>query len=456
MDFSTLERRRAACEAEIEVNKANAPKLYLNSIPIVRGANGLSLGGDGEIVEWAVHMRRFDENSTLDKVAERKGLTTDVIKRLARAVVRSHERAPRRDGAAATEQLKLYIEQNDASFAADPSLFDPERVKLLASGAQAALSAVRLLLIARGQAGYVRRCHGDLHLRNLALIDGEPTLFDAIEFDDAIATGDVLYDFAFLLMDLEERGFRPQANTLFNRYIWLSDDSTLSGLAALPIFLSIRAAIRAKVIAPNLNNLSGEDRNRATLEACRYFSFAEDFLTPRPARLVAIGGLSGTGKSALAGEIAPTLGLAPGAVWLRSDIERKHLFNAQEADHLPAAAYSEAAGHQVYDRVRRLASQALKAGQSVVIDAVHATVSEQKAVEAVAADLDVAFTGLWLEVPFETRLRRIGMRTNDASDADATVARSQVANEPGTFWRRLDAAGDLASITAAAVSILRP
>ena len=257
-------------------------------------------------------------------------------------------------------------------------------------------------------------------------------------------------------MPAEERGLRPQANNLFNRYIWLSDGSALSGIAALPIFLSIRAAIRAKVIAANLTNLSGDEQNRAASEARRYFWFAEDFLKPRPVRLLAIGGLSGTGKSALAGQIAPALGRAPGAVWLRSDIERKRLFKTQETDHLPAVAYDEAAGRQVYDRIRRLAAQTLKAGQSVVVDAVHAAADEQKAVEAVAAELGVAFTGLWLEAPLETRLGRIGARTNDASDADATVARSQIASQPDTSWRRLDAAGDLACATAAAVSILEP
>jgi uncharacterized protein len=158
----------------------------------------------------------------------------------------------------ATEALKRYLDQNEAVFAADPELFDPKRANDLARDAKAALAAVRDLLIARGEAGYVRRCHGDLHLRNIALIKGEPTLFDAIEFDAEIATGDILYDLAFLLMDLEERGLRPAANLLLNRYLWLSDEAHLSGLAATPIFLSIRSAIRAKVIAAGLAHPQGD------------------------------------------------------------------------------------------------------------------------------------------------------------------------------------------------------
>jgi uncharacterized protein len=398
-------------------------------------------------------MRRFDEEATLDRIAERQKLSADLIARLVRAIFHSHECAARRDGAPATEALKRYLDQNEAAFATDPELFEPKRAEDLAKDARAALAAVGDLLIARGEAGYVRRCHGDLHLRNIVLIDGEPTLFDAIEFDDGIATGDILYDLAFLLMDLEERGLRPAANLLLNRYLWISDEAHLSGLAAAPIFLSIRSAIRAKVIAAGLPHLRGEARARAAAEARRYFWFAEEFLKPQPARLVAIGGLSGTGKSALAGEIAASLGRAPGAVWLRSDIERKRLFQVGETVPLPQEAYSEAAAREVYSQLCRKAAVALKAGQSVVIDAVHSKRDERSAVERLSAQLGVAFAGLWLEAPLKVRLERVADRKNDASDAGVAVAQAQEAQivwEPGASpWRRLDASRDLPAVTKA-------
>jgi hypothetical protein len=456
MDFSTLEKRRAACEAEIAINKPNAPDIYLGAVPIARTANGLSLGGAGDIVEWAVHMRRFDENATLDRLAERAALSPDILVKLALVILKSHERAPRRDGEAATRALERYLDQNEQAFAANPDLFEAEQVRRLAGDARDALAAARDLLIARGAAGYVRRCHGDLHLRNIALIDGEPVLFDAVEFDDSIATGDVLYDLAFLLMDLEERGLRRAGNLILNRFLWESDEAQLAGLGALPIFLSIRSAIRAKVVAANLENLRGEERDRAAAVARRYFWYAEDFLKPAPKRLLAIGGLSGTGKSAIAAELAPLLGRAPGAVLLRSDIERKKLYHVAETEKLPVSAYAAAASERVYELILRKATLALRAGQSVVVDAVHATAEEREEVERVARDVNVEFTGLWLEAPLSIRLQRVERRTGDASDADAAVVRTQTAPASiSPIWRRLDASSEPATAFANARALMK-
>jgi hypothetical protein len=451
LDFSTLEKRRAACEAEIEVNRENAPSIYLGVAPITRQGGSLEIGGAGEVVEWATHMRRFDENATLDRIAERGVLTQEFVRKLAQAIHLSHERAPTRGGERATRSLSTYLDQNEAVFAARPDLFDPARAAALAREAREALAAVRPLLIARGEQGYVRRCHGDLHLRNIAVIDGEPVLFDAIEFDADIATGDILYDLAFTLMDLWERDLRPAANLLLASYLSLSDEAQFSALAALPLFMSVRAAIRAKVEAANIAHVSGVEQTRERAAATRYFNFAEAFLRPAPARLIAIGGLSGTGKSALAAALAPEIGRAPGAIPLRSDVERKHLFAVEETTRLADEAYGEAANRETYARLTRKAGLALRAGQSVVIDAVHAHVREREAAARLAADLGVPFVGLWLEAPLALRLRRVGGRASDASDADARVAASQRAAplvEDG--WSALDATGDRAALAAAA------
>jgi aminoglycoside phosphotransferase family enzyme/predicted kinase len=455
MDFSTLEKRRLACEAEIAINKPDAPDIYLGVVPIVRTSSGLALGGAGKIIEWAVHMRRFDEEATLDRLADRGALRPELLSRLVEAILRSHDRAPRRDGRAAFEALARYLDQNEAAFAAAPALFDPARAQILARDARAALAATRDLLLSRGKAGYVRRCHGDLHLRNIVLIDDAPTLFDAVEFDDEIATGDVLYDLAFLLMDLEERRLRPAANLLLNRYLWRSEEAHLAGLAALPIFLSIRSAIRAKVVAAGLPHLRGEARDRAQTEAQRYFWFAEEFLKPQTARLVAIGGLSGTGKSVLASRLAPLLGRAPGAVWLRSDIERKRLFGVGETDRLPQEAYKKEAARDVYALLCRKAALALYSRQSVIVDAVHSTQDERDGVASVAAGLGIDFTGLWLEAPLEARLERVTNRMSDASDADAAIAAAQKSDaQTRPTWRRIDASGDIEAVTRAALSAL--
>ena len=362
MDLSTLERRRRACEAEIAVNRDNAPGVYLDALPIVRNGAALAIGGAGEPVEWAVHMRRFDETATLDRIADRGEIADAIIDRLALAIRRSHDRAPLRDAARAAQAIETYIEQNDAAFAERPDLFPPAKARRLTQDSRLAFAVARPSLLARGAAGFVRRCHGDLHLRNIVLIDGEPTLFDAVEFSDEVASGDVLYDLAFLLMDLEERGLRGAANRLFNRYLAPEPPEALAGLAALPLFLSLRAAIRAKVEAAAADRLEGAGRDEALSLARRYFDSAAGFLAYVPPRLVAVGGLSGAGKSALAAALAPRLGRAPGALWLRSDVERKAMFAVEETAHLPGSAYAPAVTRDVYERLgdkarRRLESR---------------------------------------------------------------------------------------------------
>jgi uncharacterized protein len=276
-------------------------------------------------------------------------------------------------------------------------------------------------------------------------------LFDAVEFSDEIASGDVLYDLAFLLMDLEERGLRASANRLLNRYLAPEPPGALTGLVALPLFLSLRAAIRAKVEAAGAERLEGEKRTQARALARRYFDRAVQFLAYVPPRLVAVGGLSGVGKSALAGALAPQIGRAPGALWLRSDVERKAMFAVEETVRLPAGAYAREVTRDIYERLIDKARIALRAGQAVLIDATFATAAERSAAAGVAAEVGVAFAGLFLDAPLATRLERIASRRDDASDADADVARRQTAEplrEKG--WAAVPASGSLSDTTALA------
>ena len=453
MDLSMLEKRREACRAEVEVNRANAPKIYREALPIVRDGRRLKLGGEGEIVEWVAHLSRFDENATLDRIAERVGISDAIVDKLAVAVRRSHARAPLRDAQAAAASLETYIEQNAVAFAQWPDLFPAAQAARLTQESRLAFAIARPVLLSRGGMGLVRRCHGDLHLRNIVLVDGEPTLFDAVEFSDEIATGDVLYDLAFLLMDLEERALRAAANRLFNRYMAPAPPAEIDGLAALPLFMSLRAAIRAKVEAAGADRLEGEAREKARALARRYFDLAAGLLRYRPPRLIAIGGLSGVGKSALAGAVAPKLGRAPGALWLRSDVERKAMFKAEELERLPASAYSEDTSREVYRRIEDKARRALRAGHTVVLDATFACSRERRLAAAVAAEAGVAFRGLFLEAPFEARLSRVSLRRGDPSDADVAVATRQSADpirEAG--WAPLDAGGDAEQTAALALA----
>src|SRR5579871_4728216 len=199
LDFSTLPKRKAACEAELDINRVFAPAIYLRVVPIAREKDGvLRLGGDGEAIEWAVEMRRFDETKTLDHLADAGGVDLALADRLARAVAETHRRVPGLDGAPWIAALSDYIDQTHATFQAEPDLFDPRETQRLSRDMRAALDRVRPLLNVRSAEGMVRRGHGDLHLANVALVDGAPMLFDAIEFSPVIAAGDVLYDLAFL------------------------------------------------------------------------------------------------------------------------------------------------------------------------------------------------------------------------------------------------------------------
>ncbi len=455
MDLSTLEKRRLACEAEIALNRASAPSIYLDAQPITRSGDALAIGGDGEIVEWVAHMRRFDENATLDHVAARGALSDDIIDKLTFAIRRSHARAPVRDAARCAQALATYIEQNDAAFAERPDLFDAAKARRLAVDSRLALAVVRPILLRRGESGFARRCHGDLHLNNIVLLGGEPTLFDALEFSDEIASGDVLYDLAFLLMDLEERGLRPAANRLLNRYLAPEPPEAMAGLAALPLFLSLRAEIRAKVTAARAERLDGAERDEARALARGYFECAVQFLRYAPPRLIAVGGLSGAGKSALAGALAPQLGRPPGAIWLRSDLERKAMFAVEESDRLPASAYTPETTHDVYRRLIEKARVALRAGQTVLLDATFATAAERAVAAGAAAEVGVAFAGIFLDAPLATRLKRIARRHGDASDADADVASRQTAEPLGERgWAALPAGGELAETTRLALARL--
>ena len=440
LDYSTLDRRRAACAAELEVNHPYAPAIYRRAVAITREDDGtLAIGGAGTPVEWAVEMRRFDETQTLDHLAKAERIDGALAEALGRAVARAHAAAPAVANAGFIDALAEIIAQNDAELRAAPELFPPRAVSALTAATRGAFARVRALLIARARAGRVARCHGDLHLGNIVLLDGAPVLFDAIEFDPKIATGDVLYDLAFLLMDLIERGLTPAANIVLNRYLNETQRvEDLDALAALPLFLSLRAAIRAKVAAERW--AQGGERARVEQSARDYFALAGKLLAPPPPMLLAVGGLSGTGKSLLARALAAEILPEPGAVELRSDVERKILFGVAEADRLPETAYARDITTQVYALLVDKARRVIAAGHSAIVDAVFADEGERAAI-AQAAPAD-AFHGLFMTADLTTRLARVGGRKGDASDADAAVARRQEQYDLGALqWTPVDASG---------------
>src|SRR5581483_4129111 len=440
LDFSTLDRRKAACDAEIAVNRAFAPALYRRVVPVTRTADGrLEIGGQGTPVEWVVEMRRFDETQTLDRLAQSGRIDEGLADSLGRMIGAAHRVAPVVRNAHFTDALREIIAQNEAELAAEPDLLSLQDLRALATATREAFERVEPLLSARERAGLVRRCHGDLHLGNIVLIEDKPILFDAIEFDDRIATGDLLYDLAFVLMDLIERNLRLAANIVFNRYLAETRRiHDLDALAALPLFMSVRAAIRAKVVAARRRqSTAGSDVLR---DARSYAELARNLLTPVKPKLVAIGGLSGTGKSLLARSLAPEIKPMPGAVLLRSDVERKALFGVAETERLPESAYAPDVTARAYAALAAKARRVIEAEHSVIVDAVFSQAGERAQIAGAAGNRE--FTGLFLTADMATRLARVSGRTRDASDADAASVQTQEQYDLGRIaWTKVDASG---------------
>ena len=452
MDFSTLARREEACRAEIVINKPNAPEIYLDTVAITRDKAGqLAINGQGEAIEWAVAMRRFDTTKTFDRLAQSGELTQTDLDGAVDALIAFQDRAPVRRADDWVSDLDTYIEQNDQAFHEAHKLFSLHASTGLTRLAEAEWRRMRPLLLARGDAKAVRRCHGDVHLRNLVRLPEGVRMFDAVEFDDAIATGDVLYDLAFLLMDLDHTGERESANRVLNRYLALRDEpSDFEALAALPLFLSIRAGLRAKISAMSAQHLPVLARAAMEQDALRFFSYACDVLEPRDISLTVVGGLSGTGKSTTAQALATTIGRTPGAVVLRSDIIRKTIMGVPWTERLDASAYTATVSQRVFAQLQALAQRALAAGHSVIVDAVCAQASEREAFEAIARAVECHFAGVWLDAPLDVRLERIAGRRNDASDADAEVVRDQEHySVHDVEWPRVDASGTIDDVLGA-------
>jgi aminoglycoside phosphotransferase family enzyme/predicted kinase len=439
LDFSTAARRREMCEAELRISQRISPGLYRGVTPVTRGPGELQLGGPGDAVDWVIEMVRFDQDHLFDRLAERGALPEEWMTPLAAAIASAHAGAERLSDRGGVAGIRWVIDGNEEGFA-EPfaRILDSSVSTALTRAARAEVDRQQDLLESRRIRGFVRRCHGDLHLRNIVLLNGQPTLFDAIEFNDAISCIDVLYDVAFLVMDLWHRGLRSHANRVLNAYV---HETGYEGLPLLPLYLSCRAAVRAKTESMEAE-LQHEAGRRAELEeaARQYLALADDLLRPRRPRFVAIGGLSGTGKSTLAQLLAPSLGSAPGAVVLRSDEIRKRLCGVGPLDRLGPQSYTTEVSARVYGTLAETASSLVSYGHAVIVDAVFARLSQREAIERLAETTGVPFVGLWLDAPESTRLGRVETRRLDASDAEGLVVRDQSALEIGPVsWERIDA-----------------
>ncbi len=408
LDFTAAAERRRMLVREIELNQPGAPGLYRDVAAVIR-RNGMLTLADGEpddAVDWVLRMAPIPPGAILLDQVE-TGLDAALLDCLGDAVAADHAARPPHP----TPGDVLHNIRNNARSAHQAGL-PANAIAAWQHAAEAAADAAAPLLAERATAGLVRRAHGDLHLGNLCLWRGAPVPFDALEFSEAMATIDVGYDLAFLLMDLDRRAGRANANRVMNRYLARTGDWAL--LRLLPLFLSRRAMVRAHV--------TGE---------LGYLDAALGYLSPPPGRVLAIGGLPGTGKSTLARRLAATFGPAPGAVIVRSDEVRKRLFGVAPEQRLPRDAYSAAANARVdaamLDAVRAAGAH------GVILDATFLNPALRAAVQAAAPD---RFSGLWLTAPLDELRRRVAARSGDASDATGAVVDKMAALDAGPIdWQ---------------------
>jgi len=462
LDFSTLAKREAACRREWDLNRENAPDIYRGVRPVMRdGCGRLRLGGEGEVVEWCVLMRRFHPEDVLDQMAAKGPFSRDLTLALADAVAAAHARAPLASDQHAALAPDWVVEQFAGGFAGHAGLIAPERAAALNASLHEALADTLGLRLERAAAGATRRCHGDLHLANIVLSGGRPRLFDALEFDEDLARIDVLYDLAFLLMDLEARDQRAAGNVVLNRYLTASalkaggEARHDAALGCLIPFAALRSGIRALVAADRSAQLEGDAAALKAGQSRAYFDRAEALMAPARVRLIVIGGLSGSGKSTIAARLAPDLARPAGALHLRSDIERKTLAAVDELETLDQSHYTPQANAAVYDRLCQRARTALAGGFPVIVDAVFARPEERNAIEQAAREAGVTFRGLWLDAPPAVLEQRVGERRGDASDADRRVVEMQLGYDTGDItWKRLDASGSVEQVSEAARAAL--
>ncbi|MDO8911882.1 MAG: AAA family ATPase [Phenylobacterium sp.] len=438
LDYSTLDLRHWALERELSFNRAAASDIYRAVRRVTRAPDGgLELDGAGETVEFALEMRRFDEHAVL--AAQPWAVDGPLADALGRTVAGFHADAPIRPNGGGGKALKYTIDSNAQLLRGLAARLGAERVEQAAAATEAEYHRLEPLLDARRAAGFGRHCHGDLHLGNILLEDGRPILFDCIEFNDVLSEIDVQYDLAFLLMDLQFRRRSDAAVRALSAYFdqaarsW--GDELRAGMAALPLMLSVRAAVRAHVCA-----YSGDDAG-----AVAYLDAAIAHLTPVAPSLAAVGGLSGAGKSTFARLIAPGLGASPGAVVLRTDEIRKRLLGVAPDARLSSAVYSPAFYQDVYDTVFADARALLAAGRAVVLDATFIQPELRARAQALAAELGVAFHGVWLEAAPDILATRIDGRSGDASDATRATLQMQLDRDIGEVtWTHVDASGPAA------------
>jgi aminoglycoside phosphotransferase family enzyme/predicted kinase len=425
LDFTALAARKRFCEEELRLNRRTAPELYLEVVPIGGTADDPHLNATLAI-EYAVRMRRFDQDALLDRMAKRGALTAALVDAIAAAVADFHariERVPRTSDCGAPERVVAFAEQNfeqlDA-LVASPADF--EHLDRLRTWTGLEFSARREIIAERKRDGFVRECHGDLHLGNIALMDGRPVAFDCIEFNESLRWIDVMSEVAFLVMDLLDHRLDALAWRCLDRYLQLTGD--YPGVAVLRFYLVYRAMVRAKVACLRAGQpcLDADALTRIADEYRGYFALASRLAESARPAIVLMHGLSGSGKTTVAQSLLESLG----AIRVRSDVERKRLHRldalARTGHALGTGLYGPEATRRTYDRLAAAARTIVDAGFPAIVDAASLRHRERDKVRGLARTLDVPFVIATCTAPEPVLRLRVTAREQDGADASEATA----------------------------------
>jgi aminoglycoside phosphotransferase family enzyme/predicted kinase len=427
LDFSTLEQRQFFCSEEIRLNRRLAAEIYLEVVPITGTPNDPTIGGIGNAIEYAVKMNQFSDGMLLSERAACGDLGVDEIDQIARIVADFHEIIEKENGDSPygdAVDIKHWFDENFDQIR--PLLkedYDIQQLQDIQHWGHDEWLRQSALIQCRKQQGYVRECHGDLHLSNITLVDGKVILFDCIEFNPMLRWIDVISEVAFLAIDLLNFGYEGYAFRFLNRYLQYTGD--YQGLELLRYYLVYRALVLAKVSLLRMQQCQGNDHHETGAKFNDFMSLAERFTRKDRAVLMIMHGYSGSGKSTVAEQCAETMG----AIMIRSDIERKRLFGyrAQEntSSTIDSGIYTDEAGIQTYQRLSDLAKLSLREGFSVIVDAAFLKMPQRDIFRQIATELGAPFFILVCKASQNELARRILQRNNDASEATIEVLRQQ-------------------------------
>lgn len=425
LDYSTLEKRQHFCEEEIRLNQRTAAPIYLEALPISQQDDHYILETVGNVVEYVVKMRQFPQSALLSHLFERGELTEELLRRLAEAIAQFHLNAQTDEyirSFGTVDSIRQSIDENyeqTVGFIGGPQTqkqFDETKAYT------DRFFATQLKLFQqRREQNKIRACHGDLHLNNICYWQDQLLLFDCIEFNESFRFVDVMFDIAYIIMDLTVNGREDLAAIFLSHYVEQTGD--WEGLQVLPLYVSRQSYVRAKVMSFLLGDpsVAEADKQATAATAAKYYTLAWSYVQQRQGRLLIMSGLSGSGKSTVARELSRQLG----GIYLRSDAVRKHLAGIPVAQRGDNSLYIPEMSQKTYSRLVDLGAALASQGYTIILDAKFDTQATRQRAIAAAQMHNLALTIVHCEAPLDILKERVQQRSGDIADATLEVLEKQ-------------------------------